>query len=59
MELKCTGLFSCRDCTNSPGQNTEVNEIADDDDDDDDDRSSEFDYDGFTGFDNIFEDQCQ
>jgi hypothetical protein len=32
-EMKCTGLCSCCDCTNSPDQNTDVNDLWDDDDD--------------------------
>jgi hypothetical protein len=30
-ELKCTGLCSCCDCTNSPYQNTDLNYLSDDD----------------------------
>jgi hypothetical protein len=41
-ELKCTGLCSCCDCTNSPDQNTDHAERLDGDE---------------TGFNGIFEEQ--
>ena len=51
-ELKCTGLCSCCDCTNSSDQNTDENDLSDDDDDD----GLLFELDGDdTGFDGIFE----
>jgi hypothetical protein len=51
-ELKCTGLCSCCDCTNSSDQNTDENDLSDEDDDD----GLLFELDGDdTGFDGIFE----
>ena len=50
-EMKCTGLCSCCDCTNSPDQNTDENDFSDDD-------GLLFELDGDdTGFDGIFEEQ--